>query len=73
METVSPELIAYVRSELSLGISQQKITEALLRVGWTDEQIAAVFHELSVPQNPSVPFIPSTTSTSGSQSLNGKK
>ncbi|MHB8652224.1 MAG: hypothetical protein ACYC8S_03790 [Minisyncoccota bacterium] len=60
---VTPELIQYIRENLSHGISVQDTVQGLRDVGWTSEDIAAAFHEAQLtPAPPISPHYPSANS-----------
>lgn len=58
MEPAQSELVAYIRSELGLGISRETIRQKLLTAGWVPEQIDGAFIALELEKEPSPPIAP---------------
>lgn len=68
---ITPELIRYVRENLSQGIPVQDIVQGLRDAGWSGEDIASAFHEAQssvVPPPTPHPLANSTTPTVASPS-----
>lgn len=62
---VTNELIVYMKTRIAAGAGRNEITTALKEGGWTEEQIAMAFHEItSLSQPPVSTEIESTNSNS---------
>lgn len=73
MDNKNTDLSVYIRGQLSLGVTREKITETLLGSGWTAEQVEPAFRELDVMQNQDEPPISSPVTPLSPRVLDGKK
>lgn len=74
---VTQELLDYIQGEVARGVNQGRITQALLAIGWSSEDVQEAFASLlgtkAVSLDPSSPPQSSTTTTKQASLPSGEK